>query len=244
MTPAIRFTKEEVLENLPPIMYSSRITNLSKEQNKAYNEMKHEMITLFQHGQVTEASHKAALLSKLFQICLGSVITSDADRVELDNRPRIELLVELINESQNKSVIFCNYVGAIDNLIKSLTHKNIRCAKVDGTVTGNRRDKVFQDFQHDDDLRVLVAHPLTTAYGTELAAADQLILNGPMLSGTHVYMQGMARLSSNKQESDTIQIIEVSACEEERNFFSSLRQRKSQADAVGALFKSIIERRI
>jgi hypothetical protein len=244
MSPSIRFTREEVLKDLPPLTRASRAAELTKEQTRAYLAMKEEMIVLFQSGQVTKADQKASLLSKLFQICQGAVITSDAGCFKLDNKPRVDLLEELIYESDNKSVVFCNFIASIDDLVDKLSSRGISCAKVDGSITGTRRDKVFRDFQEDAELKVLVAHPLTTAYGTELAAADQLILNGPMLSGTHVYMQGMARLSSAKQTSESIHVIEVSASEEERAFFGALYQRKKQADVVGSLFQSIVERSI
>ena len=244
LSPSIRFTREQVLKSLPALVRTERTAALTREQERAHQTMKREMIVAFENGEVTEVSQKAALLSKLFQICLGSVITASGGRTSLDSKPRMDLLAELVWESERKSVIFCSFVGAIDETLAALRKRGISAAKVDGTVTGPARDEIFRSFQHDPEPRALVAHPQTTAYGTELAAADQLIFNGPMLSGAHIYMQGLARLSSAKQTSGSVQIIEVSASEEERLFFDSLRQRKQQADAVGELFKSIVERSI
>jgi hypothetical protein len=252
MQPCIRYTKEEVLKDLPPVTRTGRTATLTAEQEKHYNHMKHEMITMFKNGLVSEANQKGALLGKLFQICLGSVIAkgepgsivnSDAV-VTIDSKPRLTLISDLIKESERKTVVFCNYVAAIEHLYEQLRKLGHSVAMVHGGIVGATRDRIFFNFQNEKEPNVLIAHPITTAYGTELAAADQIILNGPMMSGTHAYMQALARLSSTKQSAKQISIIEVSASAEEREFFQALHARMSYADAVGALFQKIVKEEI
>lgn len=242
MQPNIRFKKEDVLKNLPPIMRTRREAALTKEQLTLFNKLKAEMRALTEGGEVITADQKATLISKLFQIAAGQVITKSQEVAAVAHKPRLDLLEQLISESPNKSVIFCAFRGVIEDLSKALNARGIPTEQVHGNVTGKARDKIFHDFQYLEHPKVLVAHPMTTAYGTELAAADQLILNGPLLSGTHTYMQGLERLSSIKQKSSVITVIEVVASKEEAMFFDALNKRINWANATASLFEHITRR--
>jgi superfamily II DNA or RNA helicase len=237
MTPAIRFTREQVLPNLPPVVFSAREAELSKAQDKYYRELKRDLIVQFERGETITADQKSALLGKLFQICLGVVI-SPQGLVQIDNKPRIELLKELIAETNRKTVIYCHFTAVIDDLVEKLS-KQFSVAKVDGSVTGQKRDAVFRSFRDCPNPRVLIAHQKTVAYGTELAAADQLINNGPQLSGVSTYSQGCDRASSLEQTSDHISIIDVYASPEEKAYMEALNARKSHSDIISNLFNLI-----
>ncbi|MDR1871989.1 MAG: hypothetical protein LBS60_08780 [Deltaproteobacteria bacterium] len=241
MQPTIRYTREEILPYLPPIIRGAREAELSKEQKKYYDTFKEELIVEFEksEGRIT-ADQKSIFLGKLFQICLGSVIT-DNGIVKLDNTPRINLLRELIGSTDKKTVIYCHYIAAIDDLVEKLS-KTFSVVKVDGTVTGQARDMAFRDFRERANPRVLIAHQKTVAYGVELAAADLLINNGPQMSGVSTYSQGMDRASSMEQMSNKIMILDVWASAEERDFANGLNERKNNSDIISNLFNSIVRR--
>jgi hypothetical protein len=238
MQPNIRFRKEDVLENLPPVMRTRRDAELSPEQERMARNLRTEMCALTAGKALVTADQKSALISKLFQTAAGSVISTTGTET-LDCQPRIGLILELVASTSRKTVIFCSYRGVVDGLAAALRKAGVSVMAVHGGVTGSARDRIFAAFQQEGDPRVLVAHPTTTAYGTELAAADQLILNGPPLQGAHTYMQGLERLSSAKQTSDRISIVEVAAIEEERLFFDALDARTGTAEAVASLFDRI-----
>jgi hypothetical protein len=240
MRPNIRFTKEAALKTLPPLRFRRVEAPLTPPQAGARNDLTAALMAELAGGAVVEAKQKAALLSKLFQVAMGAVI-SDRGPVELDSGPRDSIIANLVLGSEAKSVVFCSYVAAGDKLARTLGSMGISAARVDGTVTGSARDKVFSDFQRSSRYKVLVAHPQTTAYGTELAAADQLIFNGPMMSGTHTYLQGLQRLSSARQTAGSIAVIEVCSTDEEARFFDSLRARGSHAKSIGLVFEKLVE---
>jgi hypothetical protein len=244
LQPCIRFTRKEVLKDLPPLTMTGRSAEMSREQGKAYAEMKRWLVAEFGDGQYVEAKRKAELLGKLFQICLGQVITAKGESAALDNRQRLDMMSQLIAETDRKAVVFCSYTAALLDLEKGLAKRGHEVARVDGSVSGTRRDAIFRDFQTEGPPNVLVAHPITTAYGTELAAADLMILNGPMMSGVHTYMQGLARLSSAKQTAGQINVIELSSSPEEREFFRALRNRTDAAVATGNLFGRIVRNEV
>jgi hypothetical protein len=187
------------------------------------------------------ADRKAELVSKLFQVAAGGVIAEEG-AAAVDCSPRNALIMELIRTNERKTVIFCAYRAVVDQLACRLEAEGISVATVHGGVTGRTRDAVFDDFQNTSRYKVLVAHPVTTAYGTELAAADQLIINGPLMSGTHTYMQGLERLSSTRQTSGRVSVVELVCSAEEGVFFDALDGRTGQADATAKLFEYITGR--
>ena len=240
MQPNIRFTTDDVLRSLPPVVFERRTSAMTEAQRKAYRALAVELQAELADGALIEARQKAAYVSKVFQIAAGAVIT-DQGAVEIDSEPRDELLSRLVQASPAKSVVFCSYVAAGDKLTRHLNSVGASAVRVDGSVTGATRDRIFSDFQNTSKYKVLVAHPITTAYGTELAAADQLIFDGPMMSGTHTYLQGLHRLSSAKQTADAIKVIEVCSTADEAKFFDSLRNRGDRAQAIGQVFSNLKE---
>ena len=85
----------------------------------------------------------------------------------------------------------------------------------------------------------MICHPRTTAFGVELAAADTMIFNGPPISGSFIYGQAVERLSSIKQQAASIQIIQVTATSEERQFFKGLDSCLKEGEIIANMFKEL-----
>ncbi|MDR1035446.1 MAG: DEAD/DEAH box helicase [Deltaproteobacteria bacterium] len=241
LQPNIRFNKEEVLKDLPPVTRTRLEAPLTKEQAGIFDGLKREMIALTEKDKIVKADRKAELVTKLFQVAAGGVIASEG-ATTVDARHRNGLILELVRDNVRKSVIFCAYRAVVDQLARFLEGEGVQTAAVHGSVTGTARDRIFDEFQNSEKYRVLVAHPVTTAYGTELAAADQLIINGPLMSGTHTYMQGLERLSSARQTSGQVSVVEIVSSPEEALFMDALDGRTGQAEATAKLFEYVTGR--
>ena len=74
MQPSVRFTRDECID-LPPIMYETRLVDLTKEQAKAYKEMMIKLQTQADDGDIT-AVNEAVKMGKLIQIACGVVYLS------------------------------------------------------------------------------------------------------------------------------------------------------------------------
>ena len=238
MQPNIRFDKKDIMD-LPPVVRQRRDCYLSGEQQNAYGTMKAEMVALLESGEMIEAVHKASLVSKLFQIALGTAIIGGGKKVQLDNTSRVDVIEECIKEASQKVVIFCAYTGVIDRLAEQLMARKYAVAIVDGRVTGKQRATIFRDFQTKKVPQILICHPQTTAFGVELSAADTMIFNGPPLSGGFVYEQALERLSSLKQQASQIAIIQIAATAEERLFFDGLDRGVKSSALVNDMFTNL-----
>ena len=190
LQPSIRFSLDEC-KDLPQTNFVGRKTTLTKQQEKAFKDMKDKAVTVFAAGEVT-AANAAVVLSKLLQISCG-VVYGDNDTIAIDASERYNTLTELLNEIGDKAIIFVPLRGVQDWLQQKLTADGVNVASVHGGVSKKERDQIFNDFQHTDSPTVLLAHPKVAAHGLTLTRAKDIIWFAPIYS-LEQYEQANARI--------------------------------------------------
>jgi SNF2 family DNA or RNA helicase len=148
-------------------------------------------------GIEIKAVNAAVKLIKLQQIMCGVVKDSNGDPVMLDPKNRLELVDELVANSEAKVIIFVPFVNVMHLVVNHL-RKNYDVELVNGDVKKTQRDEIFKRFQHDKKLKVLVAHPKVAAHGLTLTAANTIIWYAPTFS-IGQYMQANARIDRTGQ---------------------------------------------
>lgn len=236
MQPAVRFNKGDIID-LPPIVTQDRACELSAEQKRMREEFKAQAIALTASGEVITAANGGVLYQKLMQVAQGFCMDNNGNAVNLEHKDRTKTIIEAINETSRKVVIFCCYKYVIAQLAKELEDAGYTVGIVDGSITGQQRADVLYRFQHGADPHVIICHPTTTAYGVELAAADTMIFNGPPPLGGFIYAQALERLSSAKQTAKKISIIRIMASPEEKRFFKSLDSGREMGTFISGLFE-------
>ncbi|MDR1111256.1 MAG: hypothetical protein LBP92_11325 [Deltaproteobacteria bacterium] len=239
LQPQIRYAKEDVIPDIPGLRTETVMVGLTGAQRDAIGELRDTGRAWLEGGQEIRGDRKASLVQKLFQISLGHVKAADGAVARLDAGPRLEAIRRIVADGPGKTVIFGTYVGVNEALVRHLRGRGLTVERVDGSVTGQRRDRIFRAFQDEADPRALVVHAMTTAYGTELSRADKMIFNGPMLSGTHVYLQALERLSSRWQAAAEVRAFHVFATAEERRFQEGLDGRATRANCMADAFKAL-----
>ena len=170
-----RIRKDQCLD-LPEKVYIKREVPLTKEQEKAYSEMKTMALALLKDGMVTTVNALTQLM-RLHQIVCGHVKLDD-DRVVSVPSKRIEELLSVIEEASDKVIIWANYRHDID-AIKLALQKEYGMSAV-GTYYGDTDDderaRVVKEFQDpESELRFFVGNPQTGGYGITLTAARTMI---------------------------------------------------------------------
>lgn len=238
LQPAIRFKKEDVLD-LPPVTHQERTCSLSKEQQEVIKTLRRDCCVLANSGETITVANAGVLLMKLMQAALGFIMTENEELTPLKTGDRDNTILDIINESQAKTVIFSMFRYRLKYLEDFLNKNKISVARIDGGVTGDARSDILYNFSNNPEPKVLVCHPTTVGFGTELSAADTMILDGPPLLGDFSYMQTVERLSSPKQKADHINIITIQCIKEERKFFSRLKQGQMAGAIVGKMFEEL-----
>ena len=222
LTPAVRYTRDECFD-LPDTVSQTRKVELTKEQKVHYQKMLKHFITEHTQGETITAVNEAVKLQKLVQIACGVVYGDDGQHIQIDCKPRVDIVKEVIEEVGGKVIVFVPLTGTLKMLEKELS-KYWSVAVVNGEVSATKRNVIFHDFQHSKDPHVLVAHPATMAHGLTLTSASTVIWYGPVTSNEQ-YVQANGRIEriGKKHVSN---IVHIEATELEYKMYDRLKNKQ------------------
>ena len=112
-----RVLKEDCLD-LPPKVFTKRIIELTDEQKKVYAQMKREAVAELE-GKVMSTMNVMTQLMRLHQVTCGHFKADDDTITEIKNN-RIDSLLELLEETEGKVIIWANYRADIKNIVAAL----------------------------------------------------------------------------------------------------------------------------
>jgi hypothetical protein len=234
LQPAIRFTKEECTD-LPPVLTETREVPLTPQQVKYYRLLKDKMV-LQAAGETITAVNAAAGVSKLLQISAGAAYTDDKEVVEFDCAPRLNVLLEVLEETSRKVIVFAPFRHSIDTIATFLQTHNVQAEVVHGDVGVNKRTDIFKRFQTTDSPRVLVIQPQAASHGVTLTKADTVVFYGPVMS-VETYLQCIARADRIGQDSTSVTVIHLQGSEIEKRMFKQLEKRVEGHDLLLSLYR-------
>jgi SNF2 family DNA or RNA helicase len=234
LQPAIRYTKQQCLD-LPPVMTETREIPLTVQQNKYYKLLKERMMVQAA-GEVITAANAAVNVNKLLQISAGAAYTDDGEVIEFDCAPRLNVLMEVLEETQRKILVFANFRHSIDTISKFLGRHGIDYATIHGDVSASKRTLIFSQFQTTPSPRVLVIQPQAAAHGVTLTAADTVVFWGPVMS-VETYVQCCARADRQGQTSDKVTVIHLQGSDIEKRMFKQLAHRVNEHTSLVKLYE-------
>jgi SNF2 family DNA or RNA helicase len=237
LQPAIRFTKDECLD-LPPMVYTKREVELTRQQKKYYKELKGKMVMQAAGEQIT-AVNAAVNMNKLLQISSGAVYTDEGDALEFDISHRYKVLREVIDESSKKVLVFVPFKHAIDLITDKLNKDGIRTEYIRGDVSAPKRTDIFKRFQTQDDIRVLVIQPQAAAHGVTLTAANTVVWWGPT-SSLETYAQANARVHRSGQDHKCT-VVQLQGSGIEKRVYKLLDSRIDVHTQIISLYQEILD---
>lgn len=237
LQPAIRFTKEECLD-LPEMVYTKREVELTRQQNKYYNDLKQRLVIQAAGEEIT-AANAAINMNKLLQISSGAVYTDDGEALEFDIKHRYKVLREVIDESSKKVLVFVPFRHAIDILTSKLKTDGITTEVIRGDVSAHNRTAIFKRFQHEANPRVLVIQPQSAAHGVTLTAANTVVWWGPT-SSLETYAQANARVHRSGQDHKCT-VVQLQGSPVEKRVYSLLDSRIDVHTKMIDLYKELLD---
>lgn len=221
MQPSIRFSLDECVD-LPPQMIEYRDVDMTPEQQKAYNDMVKKLAAEYAGGEIT-AVNEAVKANKLVQIACGVAYGLGGENVTLPVGPRVSELIEIVESSEGKALVFAPLTGVIHHIAGELS-KHWGVAVITGATPKADRDEIFRRFQDKQDpLHVIVANPGTMSHGTTLTAATTIVWYAPTNSND-TYVQANARVRRPGQTRTTV-IVHIAASKVERRIYDRLNKK-------------------
>lgn len=221
LQPAIRFTKKECLD-LPDLLYTTREAPLTAQQAKYYDAIKKQMMTVAAGEEIT-ATNAAAMLNKLLQISQGAAYTDTREVVQFDVSNRLNELVDVIEQTDHKVLVFIPFRHSMEMLYDELTKRGYAVECIHGGVPSHQRAEIIKRFQTEDEPRLLLLIPQATAHGITLTRADQVVWWGPVAS-TEIYLQANSR-AHRAGQTNKVTVTHLQGSPVERRMYTMLQNK-------------------
>jgi SNF2 family DNA or RNA helicase len=222
MQPAIRFSLDDCTD-LPEQTFITREVEMTPEQKKAYKDMLSKLATDYQGGQIL-AVNEAVKANKLIQIACGVAYGTNGEEVVIPSKPRMDVLKEIIEQSEGKVIVFVPLTAALESVAAELS-KDWSVEVVHGQTSKGERDRIFGAFQRHPDPRVLVANAGAMSHGLTLTEATTIVWYAPVHSN-ETYEQACARVRRPGQTRTTV-ICHIAGSDIERRVYKRLQDKQS-----------------
>jgi SNF2 family DNA or RNA helicase len=237
LQPAIRFAKDECLD-LPDVMYQTRDIPLTPQVQKYYKQLKEQMMIEAAGTQIS-AVNAAAGLNKLLQISGGAVYTDMREVLEFDVQPRLNALMEVIEETENKVIIFVPFRHTIVLLARYLTDHHVSNQVIQGDVSATQRANIINQFQSMNEPRVLIIQPQSASHGVTLTRADTVVFWSPVMS-VETYLQCIARMDRVGQV-NKMTVVHLQGSDVERKMYKMLQGKVDLHTKLVDLYREELE---
>jgi len=171
-----RVLKEDCLD-LPEKVFTKRLVELTPEQDKAYKQMKQMALAMLDNGEVMTTVNVMTQLMRLHQITCGHFKADDGTTTALKNN-RIDALMQLLEETEGKVIIWANYREDIKNIVESLKKAYGEASTVEyhgGVDATLRQDNIAQFQEKNSPTRYFVGNAQTGGYGITLTSANTVV---------------------------------------------------------------------
>ena len=169
-----RVLKEDCLD-LPDYTYQKRIIQLSKEQQKLYDQMKNVALAQMD-GKLMTTSTALVQLMRLQQITCGH-FKADDDTLKIIKNERIPALMNILEEVEGKAIIWAHWRHDIDSIVKAIekVYPGSVMTYYGSTSTEDRAKAIKEIQDPESKVRFLVGTPQTGGYGITLTEANVMI---------------------------------------------------------------------
>ena len=173
---SIRKIKDECLD-LPEKVYVRRHIELTPEQQSVYRTMKREALMVLGE-ELFSTVNVLTQLMRLQQVVAGSLRSPETGETIILKNNRVQAVLDLLEETSGKVVIFAVFQTDIQELERAITEKfgQGSVASYYGKTPQDERQNIIEKFQDpDSELRYFVSNPQTGGRGITLTEASTMI---------------------------------------------------------------------
>jgi SNF2 family DNA or RNA helicase len=189
-------------------------------------------------GEEVSAVNAAVRINKLLQIAGGAVYTDSGEIIEFDVSQRLQVIREVIEESNHKVLVFVPFTHTIELLQKYLEKHHVTCEVINGSVSVNKRTDIVSRFQSQETPKVLIIQPQAASHGLTLTAADTIIWYAPC-SSVETYLQANARIDRPGQVNN-MTVVHINGSPVERKMYALLQGNIDNHNKVIDLYRQEI----
>jgi len=155
--------------------------------------------------------------------------------VEFDVSPRLNALMEVMEETEHKVIVFVPYRHTIELVSRHLNQFGITNEIINGDVSAKGRGDIIQRFQSTEFPRVLIIQPQSASHGVTLTAANTVVFWSPVMS-VETYLQCIARIDRVGQV-NSMTVVHLQGSEVERKMYQMLQGKVTSHEKLVDLYK-------
>ena len=168
----------------------------------------------------------------------GSVYSDTKEVVEFDCSHKLNEMLDIINGSSHKTLVFANFTHSIAKIQEFLDKHHITNDTIHGGVSAGKRTEIINKFQRSPEPQVLVIQPQAAAHGITLHAANTVVWFGPVTS-VEVYLQANDRVHRAGQK-NACTVVHLISSEVEKRLYRALTERKLAQSTLLAMYKNLL----
>jgi len=169
----------------------------------------------------------------------GAVYADSGETLHFDIANRYKVLREVVDETNQKVLIFVPFKHTIELLREKLTADGFDTDVISGEVSAGKRADIFRRFQTQPDPRILIIQPQAAAHGVTLTAADTIVWWGPT-SSLETYAQANARAHRAGQR-HPVTVVKLQGSNAEKHVYRMLDNRITENGKLIDLYKTLLD---
>lgn len=222
LQPSIRYSLDEC-QDIPDTLYIPHECEMTAAQHRMFKVMQDDLVVVL-NGNAITAANAAVMFSKLLQISCGAVYDEEGEVVDVDASHRYDMLKEIVDEVGDKVIVYVPFRAVQKWLSERLKADGFDVEVVNGDVSKNERDRIFNEFQNGKGIDILLAHPKVASHGLTLTRSADIIWFAPIYS-LEGFEQANARIRRLGTTGKT-RIHMLYASHFEKELFSRLKQKQ------------------
>ena len=232
----IRRQRSEVLKQLPERIDKILFVPMTAEQHRVHEELANIAARIvskwrrFGHLSEQERQRLLILLNQMRMVCDSTFILDQESRHDTKVEEAVNIIEEVIDEGEEKLVIFSQWERMTRLVAKELDERSIGYEYLHGGIPGNKRGALFDGFRENPEKRVFLS---TDAGGVGLnLQAGSVVINLDIPWNPAVLEQRIGRVYRLGQQRNVTVINMVSAQTIEHRMLSVLKFKSSMAAGI------------
>ncbi len=227
---AMRVTKEEALD-MPKQIFETRYCELEPRAKAIYKGLVSDCYSELNGGEITATN----ILTKLLRLqqCADDYLKADsAENYEMVSTSKLDLLTDTLEEvlgGNEKIVIFARFTAEIEGIKRTLRKLGINHLTLDGAV--KNKGEVVEEFQSNDDVKVIVCQTQVGGVGITLTSASVMIFYSHSFSLID-YLQAIGRIHRINQKHRCLYIDLIASGTVDEHIQNAIKQKRNLSDNV------------
>jgi SNF2 family DNA or RNA helicase len=226
-----RATKADCLD-LPEQVFVTREVEMTKEQKKAYYELRDDLLTQMDNGEIVEAPLAITKLMKMQQVLCGFIQPEDGPWIEIPNN-RVTALLDFLAEGGHKTVVWSRYHADMIRIASGLKKYGLSAVEYHGRIGSDQRQINKRLFIEDSNVDVFLGNPQAAGTGTDglqHACSTMAYFSNDFNADTR--WQSEARIHRSGQKESCLYVDFVIPKTIDVKILKALREKKNVADSV------------